>query len=54
MHKIRTIIRYELTNIFSRKSYMRMVFMMPIIGFLVYSGAALINRGIAPEGSAVS
>ena len=50
MNKIRTIIRYELTNIFSRKSYMRMVFMMPIIGFLVYSGAALINRGIAPEG----
>ena len=51
MHKIRTIIRYELTNIFSRKSYMRMVFMMPIISFLVYTGAALVNRGIAPEGS---
>jgi len=49
MNKIRTIIRYELTNIFSRKSYMRMVFMMPIIGFLVYSGAALVNRGSAPE-----
>ena len=50
MNKIRTIIRYELNNIFSRKSYMRMVFMMPIIGFLVYSAAALVNRGIAPEG----
>jgi ABC-2 type transport system permease protein len=27
-----------------------MVFLLPIVGFLVYSGAALINRGIAPEG----
>ncbi|MDK2981929.1 MAG: type transport system permease protein [Chloroflexota bacterium] len=50
MHKIRTIIHYELTNLFSRKSYLRMVFILPLIGFLVYSAAALVNRGIAPEG----
>ncbi|NPV41558.1 MAG: ABC transporter permease [Anaerolineae bacterium] len=50
MNKIRLVIQYELTTLFARKSYLRMVFLMPIIGFLVYSAAALINRGIAPEG----
>jgi ABC-2 type transport system permease protein len=50
MKKILLIIRYELSTIFSRKSYLRMVFMMPLISFLVYASAALVNRGIAPEG----
>jgi len=50
MNKIWLVIRYELTTLFSRKSYLRMVFLLPMIGFLVYSAAALINHGIAPEG----
>ncbi len=50
IRKILLVIRYELTTLFSRRSYLLMVFLMPIISSLVYSGAALINRGIAPEG----
>ncbi len=50
LKKILLVIRYELTTLFSRRSYLLMVFLMPIISSLVYSGAALINRGIAPEG----
>lgn len=50
MNKILLIIHYELTTLLSRKSYLVIIFIVPIIGFLVYSGAALLNRGIAPEG----
>lgn len=50
MNKILLVIRYELSTLFSRKSYLAIVFIVPLIGFLVYSGASLLNRGIAPEG----
>jgi ABC-2 type transport system permease protein len=50
MKKVALVIRYELSTLFSRKSYLRMVFLLPLIGFLIYSLAALANRGIAPEG----
>ena len=50
MNKIYLIIRYELSTLLSRKSYLIMVFLLPAISFLVYSGAAMINQGIAPEG----
>ncbi len=50
MNKIMLVIRYELGALFSRKSYLRMVFLLPLIGFAVYSLALLVNRGIAPEG----
>lgn len=50
MNKILLVIRYELTTLLSRKSYLIIIFIVPIIGFLVYSGAVLISQGIAPEG----
>lgn len=52
MNKILKIIRFELVTLLSRKSYRRIVLFVPVIGFLFYSGALLINRGIAPEGVA--
>ena len=50
MAKIIAIIRHEISSIIGRKSYRRITFLVPLIGFLIYSGAALVNRGIAPEG----
>ena len=50
MNKILQIIRFELVTLLSRKSYRRIVLFVPVIGFLIYSGALLINRGITPEG----
>jgi len=50
MAKILAIIRHEIGSIIGRASYRRITFLVPIIGFLIYSGAALVNRGIAPEG----
>jgi len=50
MNKTVQIIRHELFSIFSRKSYLVFLFLVPFIGTAVYGVAALINRGIAPEG----
>ncbi len=50
MDKILKIIRFELGTLLSRRSYRRIVLFVPVIGFLIYSGALLINNGIAPEG----
>jgi ABC-2 type transport system permease protein len=50
MGKILKIIQFELVTLLSRRSYRRIVLFVPIIGFLIYSGALLINKGIAPEG----
>ena len=50
MNKILLVIRYELSTLFSRKSYLMIVFIVPLIGFLFYGGATLLNRGIAPDG----
>jgi len=50
MKKILAIIRHEIGAILGRRSYLFTILFMPVIGFLVYSGASIINRGIAPEG----
>lgn len=50
MDRILRIIRFELVTLLSRKSYRRIVLFVPVIGFLFYSVALLISRGIAPEG----
>ena len=50
MNKILLVIHYELSTLFSRKSYLMIVFIVPLIGFLFYGGATMLNRGIAPDG----
>ena len=50
MHKISAVIRHEINLIIGRRSYLWAVFLVPMIGFLIYNAAAWINRGIAPEG----
>lgn len=50
MHKIFRIIHFELKTLLSRRSYLLIIFLMPLIGFAFYFGALLINHGIAPEG----
>lgn len=50
MKKILAIIRHEIGAILGRRSYLFTILFMPVIGFMVYSGASVINRGIAPEG----
>ena len=50
MHKIRRIIRFELKTLLSRRSYLLIVFLVPLIGFAFYFGALFINRGITPDG----
>lgn len=49
MRNLHKIIRFELLSLFRRKSYRRVLFFVPLVGFLFYSGAYLINRTIAPE-----
>lgn len=50
MNKIRRIIRFELITLLTRRSYQAIVLLVPVLGFLIYSGALLVNRGIAPDG----
>ncbi|MCD6356816.1 MAG: ABC transporter permease [Anaerolineaceae bacterium] len=50
MAKIRSIIFHEITSILGRRSYRFTVLLIPLVGFMIYSGAFLVNRGIAPEG----
>ena len=50
MHNIKQIIHYELITILTKKSYLIFLFLVPLIGFIFYSGSLLINREIAPEG----
>ena len=50
MSKIRRIILFELKTLLSRRSYLLVIFLVPLIGFMFYFAASLINRGIAPEG----
>ena len=52
MNKISAIIRHEISAILGRRSYIFTILFMPLVGFLVYGGASMINRGIAPEGVA--
>lgn len=51
MRNLFKIFRFELITLLRRKSYQRVLFFVPIVGFLFYSGAYIINRSIAPEGS---
>ena len=50
MHKIFRIIHFELKTLLSRRSYLLIIFLVPLIGFAFYFGALLFNRGIAPDG----
>ncbi len=50
MSKIRRIILFELKTLLSRRSYLLIIFLVPLIGFAFYFVASLINRGIAPDG----
>jgi len=51
MRNLFKIFRFELITLLRRKSYQRVLFFVPIVGFLFYSGAYIINRSIAPEDS---
>lgn len=50
MSKIRHIIFFELKTLLSRRSYLLIIFLVPLIGFVFYFAASLVNRGIAPDG----
>ncbi len=50
MHKILFVIRHEMYAILSRRSYIITILFVPLIGFLIYSGASIVNRGITPDG----
>jgi ABC-2 type transport system permease protein len=50
LRNLHKIIQFELVTLLRRKSYRRVLFFVPLVGFLFYSGAYIINRTIAPEG----
>ena len=50
MAKIFAIIRHEMGAILGRRSYIITILFVPVIGFLIFSAASIVNRGIAPQG----